>query len=101
METTTLRKTKRILGFEIKKEKRAFLVINILLVIGLITIVSTLLYILINLEQSDRIILRCLPIIVLGLVFVLSYAIGYNKLTAKENKGRPFKIQFMEKFKLK
>jgi len=101
MEIITIRKTKRILDFNIKKGKWTFLVLNIFLFIGLITIVSTLLYVLINLEQSDRIIFRCLPIIALGLVFVLFYAIGYNKLTEKENKHKPFQMQFMEKFKLK
>ena len=74
METVTLKKTKRI-----------FLVINILLLIGLITIVSTLLYLLINLEHSDKIILKCLPIIALGMVLVLSYWIGYHYLRKKEH----------------
>ena len=101
METISLRKTKRILDFVTKKGKMTFLVLNILLVLGLITIVSTLLYILINLEQTDRIILRCLLIVVLGLVFVMFYAIGYHKLTEKENKRKPFKMQFMEKYKRK
>jgi hypothetical protein len=101
METIRLRKTKRILDFDKKKEKRTFLISNILLVLGLIIILSTLVYVLFNLKQTDRIILRCLPIVTLGIVFVMFYALGYHKLTEKENNRKPFKMQFMEKYKRK
>jgi hypothetical protein len=101
MESITLRKSKRILDFDKKTGKRIFIFINFLLFTGIITIVSTLLYLLFNLDQSDRIILRCIPIIALGLILVLFYIIGYYKLTEKENRERAFKMQFMEKFRVK
>jgi putative flippase GtrA len=99
METDTLRKTNRIVSFNIKKRKRSFLVINFLLFIGSVTIVSTLLYILIHLNQSDKIIYMCVPIIATGLIFVLFYAIGYHELTRKENSHKPFQMKFMSKFR--
>ncbi|MCX6305805.1 MAG: S41 family peptidase [Bacteroidetes bacterium] len=83
MGTITVRKTRKIEDFRNEKGKRTFLVRNILLCTGLIAIVSALFYVLINLEQPDRIIHRCLPIIALGLVFVSCYIIGCYKLPAK------------------
>src|SRR4030042_2767611 len=99
METDILRKTNRIVSFNTKKRKRSFLVLNILLFIGSVTIVSTLLYILVHLNQSDKIIYMCVPIIASGLIFVLFYAIGYNELTKKENSNKPFQMKFMSKFR--
>jgi hypothetical protein len=101
MERITFQKTKRIPDLESKKGERTFLVFNILLFVGIIIIVSTISYVLINLKQSDRIFLRCLPIIALGLVLILFYAIGYHKLIAKEKRNRPYRMQFLEKFRLK
>jgi putative flippase GtrA len=99
METDILRKTNRIVSFNTKKRKRSFLVLNILLFIGSVTIVSTLLYILVHLNQSDKIIYMCVPIIASGLIFILFYAIGYNELTKKENGHKPFQMKFMSKFR--
>jgi putative flippase GtrA len=99
METNTLRKTNRIVGFNTKRRKRSFLVLNFLLFIGSVTIVSTLLYVLFHLNQSDRIIYMCVPIIASGLIFVLFYAIGYHELTRKENSHKPFQMKFMSKFR--
>ena len=99
METDTLRKTNRIVSFNTKKRKRSILVLNILLFIGSFTIVSTLLYILIHLNQSDKIINMCVPIIASGLIFVLFYAIGYHELTIKENRHKPFQMKLISKFR--
>jgi undecaprenyl pyrophosphate phosphatase UppP len=85
METITLRKTNRILDLDTKKAKRTFLVLNILLSTGVITIVSTLLYLLIHLNQSDIVIYECVFCIVSGLVLVLFYAIGYHELKKNKN----------------
>jgi len=98
---TTLEKTNKIMNLDNRKGKWTFLILNILLSIGIITIVLPLLYLLFNLEQSDRIFLKCLPIILSGLVFVMFYVVVYHKLTARKHKDRPFKMPFMEKFKVK
>jgi hypothetical protein len=96
-----LRKTNLILDLDTKKAKRTFLVLNILLFIGVITIVSTLLYLLFHLNQSDIVLYKCACSIVSGLVIVLIYAIGYHDLKKKEDILKPYKMGFMAKFRLK
>ena len=78
METIT-NKSNRKLDLKTKEEKRTFLIINILLFFGMVLIVSTLLYLLFNLNQSDRVIYKSAVIIVTGLVFIMFYAVGYNR----------------------
>jgi biotin transporter BioY len=97
MEQMNLRKPGIIRDFKVKNGNKTFWILNILLFAGSITIVSALVYILLNLERSDAIIIKALPFIVSGLVFVLFYAIGYHKLKENRNKQKPFKMLFMEK----
>jgi uncharacterized membrane-anchored protein len=96
-----LRKTNLKLDLATKKAQRTFLVLNILLFIGVITIVSTLLYLFFHLNQSDIVIYKCACSIVSGLVLVLFYAIGYHDLKKKEDIHKPYKMEFMTKFRLK
>jgi biotin transporter BioY len=80
------KKSGRIPNFNSKNGKKNFLVLNILLITGSFFIVSALVYLLLNLERTDAIILKALPFILSGLVLILFYAIGYHKLKEKENK---------------
>jgi O-antigen/teichoic acid export membrane protein len=73
------------LDLRTKKGKRTFLIINFLLFFGVVLIVSTLLYLLFNLNQSDRVIYKSILIIILGLDLVMFYAIGYNEINKKKN----------------
>lgn len=75
--------TSRRLDLKTKKTKRKFLIINILLFFGMVLIVTTLLYLLFNLNQSDRVIYKSAIIIITGLVLVIFYAIGYNEIKKK------------------
>jgi len=75
----------RRLDLRTKKAKRTFLIINILLFFGIVLIVSTLLYLLFNLNQSDRVIYKSIFIIITGLVLVMFYAIGYSEIKKKQN----------------
>ena len=72
------------------KGKMSFLFLNILLIAGVIAIVFTLLYILLHLDQSDRIILRCVPVILSGLVLVLIYFIRSSRKSVQRNSGNKF-----------
>jgi biotin transporter BioY len=92
-----LRKPGSSRDFNVKNGNKTFFVLNILLFTGSITIVSTLLYILINLDKSDAIIIKALPVIVSGLVLVLFYSIGIHKLKENGKKNKPFKMLFMKK----
>jgi uncharacterized membrane protein len=75
----------RRLDLRTKKAKRTFLIINILLLFGIVLIVSTLLYLLFNLNHSDRLIYKSIFMIITGLLLVLSYAIGFNEIKKKQN----------------
>jgi uncharacterized membrane protein len=75
----------RRLDLRTKKAKRTFLIINILLLFGIVLIVSTLLYLLFNLNHSDRLIYKSIFMIITGLLLVLSYAIGFNEFKKKQN----------------
>jgi hypothetical protein len=89
-----LRKTNRILDLDTKKAKRTFLVLNILLFIGVITIVSTLLYLLFHLNHSDIVIYKSAFSILSGFLLVLFYAIGYHELKKRENNHKQYKMGF-------
>jgi uncharacterized membrane protein len=73
------------LDLRTKKSKRTFLIINILLLFGIVLIVSTLLYLLFNLNQSDRLIYKSIFMIITGLVLVMSYVLGFNEIKKKKN----------------
>jgi len=85
MEISVNKKTNRILNLKTKESLRTFLIINILLFIGIVLIVSTLLFLSFNLNQSDRMIYKSIFIIITGLVLVMFYAIGYNGIKKKQN----------------
>ena len=73
-----------------KKAKRIFLVTNLLLILGVLLVVSTLLYLLFNLNQSDRVIYKCIFTIISGLVLVIFYAIGFNAIKKKQDSRRQY-----------
>lgn len=75
METTTDKSNKRF-NSETKEAKRRFLILNVLLFLGAVLIVSSLLYILFNLNQSDRVIYKSMVFLVTGLILVFFYAIS-------------------------
>jgi hypothetical protein len=90
MGSISMKKTSGILDLETKKTKSTFLFINLLLLLGVILIVSTLVYLLFNLNQSDRVIYKCAFIIISGLVLVVFYMMGYNGIKKKQNIHRQY-----------
>jgi amino acid transporter len=84
MEIITYKSSSK-LDLKSKEAKRTFLIINILLFFGVVLVVSTLLYLLFNLNQSDRVIYKSALIIITGLVLVIFYFIGYNDIKKKQN----------------
>jgi cytochrome c biogenesis protein CcdA len=73
-----------------KKAKRIFLVTNLLLILGVLLVVSTLLYLLFHLNQSDRVIYKCIFTIISGLVLVVFYVIGFNAIKKKQDSRRQY-----------
>jgi|GEM_PF-3432312 len=85
MRTILNRKTNKIFDLNTKELKRRFLIINVLLILGVVLIVTTLLFLVFNLNRSDIVIYRCLVLILTGLVLVIFYAIEYGKIKNKRN----------------
>jgi hypothetical protein len=54
---------------------------NTALIIGGLSLILTLLYLIINLEKADKIIIFCLPGFVFGLVLIILYTLGHQRLT--------------------
>lgn len=67
-----------------KNARRIFFAINVLLVIGVALVVSALLYLLFNLNHSDRAIYKCIVPFISGLFLVIFYFIGLDSIKRKQ-----------------
>jgi hypothetical protein len=67
-----------------KENKAMFLLINVFLMMGVAILVFTLLYLLFHLDESDKIIIRCIP----GFAIGLSPVIIYGFLSVKKGKAK-------------
>jgi len=64
-----------------KSNKSQQLFVNIYLLIGVISLIFTLFYMLFNLNISDKIIYNCLPGFIFGLSSILIYGLLHSKKT--------------------
>jgi hypothetical protein len=67
-----------------KENKAMFLLINVFLMMGVAILVFTLLYLLFHLDESDKIIIRCIP----GFAIGLSSVMIYGFLSVKKGKAK-------------
>jgi hypothetical protein len=58
---------------ETSSGRMSMMLINSLLVIGIVTLIFTLFYLLFHLDESDKIINRCIPAFVFGLTSVVCF----------------------------
>lgn len=63
------------------ENKKLFRAMNFALIIGGICLISTFLFLIANLDKVDTIILYYLPGFVFGIILMILYAIGYQRLT--------------------
>ena len=81
-----MKKPKLFLPFLKNKKNRAlFLMINIYLIIGMLTLLVTLIYLLINLDHSDFVIMKCIPGFVIGISSGIIYFVGYQSLVSDQS----------------
>lgn len=85
MESIINKRRSKILDLKTPESKRKFLTINIVLLAGVVLIVSTLLFLLFNLNQSDKMIYKSIFFIITGLVLVMFYAVGYHRIIKKHD----------------
>lgn len=85
MKNLTFKKSRLIPDLSDNENKKLFRAMNIALIIGGISLIATFLYLIANLDKADKIVLNCLPGFVLGLVLMILYALGHQKII-KEKK---------------
>lgn len=71
------------------KNKQIFRAMNMAFIIGGLSLILTFLFMIVNSDNADRIVLFCLPGFAFGLVLMILYVIGHHKLT-KVNKQLRF-----------
>ena len=72
----------------IKENKALFLFTNLCLLVGVAILVFTLLYLLFHLDESDKIIIRCIPGFAIGLVLIITYVFLFVKKGKTKTKNR-------------
>jgi zinc transporter ZupT len=82
---TMIIKRKKILPFlQSKKNRILFKMLNIYLIIGVASLLSTMVYLMGHLNQSDSIIKYCIPGFVLGVSSGIFYFIGYQSMITEQ-----------------
>lgn len=88
MNTMALRRNKFLPLIESRKNRKLFIVINVYLIIGVISLLVTIFYLLGNLDIADSIIKYCYPGFALGLSSGIIYFIGYQSMTKEKNEKK-------------
>jgi hypothetical protein len=81
MKNLRFKKSRLISNLSVKENKKIFRVMNVALIIGGLSLVLTFLFLIANLNKADEIVIYCLPGFVFGLVLMILYAIGHQRLT--------------------
>lgn len=88
MKNLKFKRTRLILNLYNKENQKLLLAIKFALIIGGLSLILTFLYLIINLDKADRIVLFCLPGFILGLVLMILYRIGHQRLTKNKKQTR-------------
>ncbi|MBN2350716.1 MAG: hypothetical protein JXJ22_17900 [Bacteroidales bacterium] len=80
MKTIQLKRNHNIPDLAMPGNKRLFISSQLALAVGGFILVTTFLYLLINLNQADKIIYFCLPGFCAGISMIVLYAFGIRKL---------------------
>jgi len=84
MDMMTLRKNMFLPFLQSRKNRILFMFINIYLIIGVVSLLITIFYLLGNLDIADSIIKNCYPGFALGISSGIIYFIGYYSLKAEK-----------------
>lgn len=88
MKNLKFKKSRLIPNLSDNENKKLFRAMNIALIIGGLSLILTFLYLIINLDKADKILINCLPGFVFGLVLMILYAIGNQKLAKIKRQPR-------------
>lgn len=88
MNTMIIKRKKFLPFLQSKKNRVLFKVLNIYLIIGVGSLLVTMFYLIGHLNQSDRIIKYCIPVIVLGLSSGIFYFVGYQSMISERKNNK-------------
>lgn len=94
---TTIRKTKKFQPYlKSRKYRILFMVLNFYLIIGVLSLLISIFYLLVNLDQADKIIIYCVPGFVVFISAFIFYLIGYQSMIL-EQKNEKHSLKFKQK----
>lgn len=97
METLKFRKSRRLPDLSLYENRKLFLAMNIALIIGGLSLISTFIFLLKNINRADEILWYCLPGFCLGIVIMILYSIGQQKLSITNRQIKRHKIISLER----
>jgi UDP-N-acetylglucosamine:LPS N-acetylglucosamine transferase len=96
MDTKTHKSMKFQPVLRSKKYKFLFIALNFYLLIGVLSLLVSIFYLLANLNQADKIIIYCIPGFIVFLSAFIFYLLGYQSMNSEQqNKNRHHKINKM------
>jgi len=91
METITRKQNKFHPILKNKKYKFLYVALNFYVVIGVISLLISIFYLLLNMEHADKIVIYCVPGFVVFLSAAILYLIGYqNMISEHKDKQRRY-----------
>ena len=88
MKNLKFKKSRLIPNLTDIKNKQLFRAMNIALIIGGLSLILTFRFLIVNLDNADRLVLFCLPGFVFGLILMILYRFGHKRLTKIEKQPR-------------
>lgn len=83
---TMLIKRKRFFPFlQGSKNRILFKVINMYLIIGVGSLLITMFYLMGHLYEADKVIVRCIPGLIMGISSGIIYFVGYQSMISEQN----------------
>jgi hypothetical protein len=83
---TILFKRKRFFPFlQSSKNRIQFKAINIYLIIGVGSLLITMFYLIGHLYEADKVIMHCIPGLIMGISSGITYFVGYQSMISEQN----------------
>ncbi len=84
METRLIKRKKNFPFLQSSKNRILFKVINFFLIIGAGSLLITMFYLIGHLYEADKVILRCIPGLIMGIGSGIIYFVGYQSMISKQ-----------------
>jgi hypothetical protein len=85
METMLIKRKRFFTFLQSSKNRILFKVINMYLIIGVGSLLITMFYLIGHLYEADKVILRCIPGLIMGISSGIIYFVGYQSMISEQN----------------